>query len=242
MASTTEIARVIHRMTVAARRIIPEGDGDSRSGRRTSKARIRTVLPRALALSERTTTNAHATQDPPTLEHRSLRNALLVGAGLVMTATPVVAGMAGAAAGTSTEHFSLMDDSTTQCSTTYSALATGAFADGGTATKTGSVLTLDVLLGVDHARRQEQAPQRQRRHGLRADTELFGHLHDHRWNGRLQRDQRVGHGHGQRHLRGVPEWRIVLELHAGRSGNGRGQRPGFTQIDAERRLRARPRQ
>ncbi len=84
---------------------------------------------------------------PPTLEHRSLRNALLVGAGLVMTATPVVAGMAGAAAGTSTEHFSLMDDSTTQSSTTYSALATGAFADGGTATKTGSVLTLELSKG-----------------------------------------------------------------------------------------------
>lgn len=81
------------------------------------------------------------------VEYRRLRRALLVGAGLVMTTTPVVAGIGAAAAGTSTEHFSLMDDSTTQSGTTFSAIATGAFSDGGTATKTGSVLTLQLSKG-----------------------------------------------------------------------------------------------
>jgi hypothetical protein len=83
------------------------------------------------------------------IEHRRLRNALLVGAGLVMTAAPVVAGMAAAGAGTSSERFSLMDDSTstTQSGTTFSAIATGSFADGGTATKTGSLLTLHLSKG-----------------------------------------------------------------------------------------------
>src|SRR5580704_3445734 len=59
---------------------------------------------------------------------------------LIMQATP-------AAAAAGVEKFSLMDASTTQSNVVYSAIATGAFTDGGTASKVGAVLTLQLSKG-----------------------------------------------------------------------------------------------
>ncbi|HEY6472004.1 MAG TPA: hypothetical protein VIY26_03860 [Acidimicrobiales bacterium] len=80
---------------------------------------------------------------------RHVRKAFVVGTGIVALAAPVVAAVPGiAVAGGSTEHFSLIDDSTNESTTTYSVIATGAFADGGTATKTGSSLSLQLSRGT----------------------------------------------------------------------------------------------
>jgi hypothetical protein len=80
---------------------------------------------------------------------RQVRKAFVVGTGIVALAAPVVAATPGiAAAGGSTEHFSLIDDSTNESAVSYSVIATGAFADGGTASKTGTSLSLQLSRGT----------------------------------------------------------------------------------------------
>jgi hypothetical protein len=82
---------------------------------------------------------------------RYVGTALVVGTGIVALAGPAVmatAGTASASASRSVEHFSLIDDSTSQSAVAYSVIATGAFADGGTATKTGNALTMQLSGGT----------------------------------------------------------------------------------------------
>jgi hypothetical protein len=59
---------------------------------------------------------------------------------LIMQATP-------SAAAAGVERFSLMDASISQSDVVYSTIATGAFTDGGTASKVGAVLTLQLSKG-----------------------------------------------------------------------------------------------
>jgi len=79
---------------------------------------------------------------------RHVGTALVAGAGIVALAGPGVVATAGvASASRSAEHFSLIDDSTSESAVAYSVVATGAFADGGTATKTGNALTMQLSQG-----------------------------------------------------------------------------------------------
>jgi len=77
-----------------------------------------------------------------------MRALLIAGAGVAMTTTPVVVGVGSAAAGGSAEHFSFMTDSTNQSDVVYSAIATGEFTDGGTATMSGKTLTIQLAAGT----------------------------------------------------------------------------------------------
>jgi hypothetical protein len=59
-----------------------------------------------------------------------------------------LASTAGASTSTRTEHFSFIDTSINQTSVAYSAIATGGFTAGGTATKNGAVFTMQFPSGT----------------------------------------------------------------------------------------------
>lgn len=62
-------------------------------------------------------------------------------------ATPLILEATPSAAVAVTEKFSLMDTSTNQSNAVYSTIALGAFTDGGTASKVGKILTLQLSRG-----------------------------------------------------------------------------------------------
>lgn len=85
-------------------------------------------------------------------EHRRVvrRSRLLIfgSAAVAVAAVLTVAGISSATANTKTEHFSFIDTSTNQSSAVYSAIATGAFAAGGTSSMIGRRVTVQFPAGT----------------------------------------------------------------------------------------------
>jgi hypothetical protein len=83
-----------------------------------------------------------------TREERRLWRLLLAGTGAVACcAAPLIIEATPSAAAAGIEKFSLMDASTNESSVVYSTIATGSFTDGGTASKVGGVLTMQLSKG-----------------------------------------------------------------------------------------------
>src|SRR5690242_17032482 len=81
--------------------------------------------------------------------HHPTKRQLAIAVAALASASLAFAGITGASASTATtEHFSLIAESTTQSHPTFSAIATGAFTAGGTATASAGTVVLEFSAGT----------------------------------------------------------------------------------------------